>query len=109
MNVQRQDESPDHDDVADRGDAGAGPADGTGAAGSQARTSPSPPGQVLQQSEVDSIIRKKRKQREYKACYPCRYVTVVPMGTLTSHVHLLIAPSDHGKSSVTSRSLAKAV
>ena len=77
MNVQRQDESPEHDGRTDRGDAGAGPADVIGAADSQARTSPSPPGQVLQQSEVDSIIRKKRKQREYKACYPCRYVAVV--------------------------------
>ena len=26
----------------------------------------------VSQQDVDSIIRKKRKQREYKACYPCR-------------------------------------
>jgi len=28
--------------------------------------------QSVSQQDVDSIIRKKRKQREYKACYPCR-------------------------------------
>ena len=28
--------------------------------------------QTVSQQDVDSIIRKKRKQREYKACYPCR-------------------------------------
>jgi hypothetical protein len=32
-----------------------------------------PPGRgSVSQHDVDSIIRKKRKQREYKACYPCR-------------------------------------
>lgn len=33
--------------------------------------SPGSRGSVSQQ-DVDNIIRKKRKQREYKACYPCR-------------------------------------
>lgn len=35
---------------------------------------PEPPSQITgpMQSDVDDILRKKRKAREHKACYPCR-------------------------------------
>lgn len=34
--------------------------------------SPYHPEPVPQQEDVDEFLRKKRKQRQHKACYPCR-------------------------------------
>lgn len=35
-------------------------------------TTPAYPEAIPPQAEVDDFLRKKRKAREHKACYPCR-------------------------------------
>ncbi|OQN99860.1 hypothetical protein B0A48_14630 [Cryoendolithus antarcticus] len=46
----------------------------TGAASARDQAPPAPPanGAVPPQEDVDDFLRKKRKAREHKACYPCR-------------------------------------